>query len=57
MTTTFFYAPYLGSNHEDRRDARVRLVDFDEASTTSLVEFPDGYRLVIPSGELIVRDA
>lgn len=57
MTTTTITF-YVGEGYPQRRDSRVRVLDYDEVTQTSLVEFPDGYRtVVIPKIDLTRREA
>jgi len=52
-----FYAPSDDTEYPERRDQRVRPIDHDEVTMTTKVEFPDGYRLVVPDGDLVSREA
>lgn len=48
---------YVGEDYPDRRDSRVLVIDYDEVSQTSRVEFPDGYRAVVARVDLTTREA
>lgn len=55
MTTTRTF--YLGSALGDNRvDQRVRVLDHDEVTLTSKVEFLDGFRAVVPTVDLVSRE-
>ena len=55
--TVVFYLPSSGSPYPERTDERVRVLDRDEVSLTSRVEFPDGLRAVVPVRDLVTRQA
>lgn len=59
MTTLHFYAPDWDREPDmiERRDQRVRLVDYNGITMTHKVEFTDGYRAVVRSVELLRREA
>lgn len=46
---------YLGEDYPERMDTRVRVIDYDEVTNTSKVEFPDGFRAVVSRFDLISR--
>lgn len=54
-TTTIWF--YLGEDYPERKDFRVRILDFDDVSQTSRVEFRDGFRAVVPRYDLVSREA
>lgn len=53
-TTTIHF--YVGEEYPERRDTRVRVLDYDEVTHTSKVEFPDGYRAVVSRHDLVSRE-
>lgn len=55
--TLTFYAPGDLGEHPERADQRVRVLDYDEVTRSSRVEFPDGYRAVVPTACLLTRTA
>lgn len=56
MRLTFF-APDPTDEHAERIDQRVRVIDHDDVTKTTKVEFPDGYRAVVRDVDLITREA
>lgn len=53
-TTIWFY---IGEAYPERRDSRVRALDFDEVTQSTKVEFPDGYTAVVSVADLVSREA
>lgn len=54
MQTTFYTPTTL--DLIERADERVRVIDYDEVTMTSRVEFSDGYRAVVPARHLTTRE-
>lgn len=56
-TTITFFVPDAANEYADRTDTRVRVIDHDEVTKTTKVEFPDGYRTVVRDVDLVTREA
>lgn len=54
-TTLTFFVPDPDDEHADRTDSRVLVLDHDEVTRSSRVEFTDGHRLVVADKHLVTR--
>jgi len=52
-----FYAPGQFSPLKDRADQRVKVLDFDEPTQSTTIQFPDGLRVIVDRTEIVYREA